>query len=53
MKFRIADTFTANLSRLTAEEQKLVKQTTFDAQVNPASPGLKLHKLDNTKDNNF
>ena len=26
MNFRIADTFTASLARLTGEEQKLVKQ---------------------------
>jgi hypothetical protein len=53
MEFRIADTFTASLSRLTADEQKLIKQTTFDAQVNPASPGLKFHKLDRSKDKHF
>lgn len=53
MEFRIADTFTASLSRLTADEQKLVKQTAFDAQVNPASPSLRFHKLDRGRDKNF
>ena len=53
MEFRIADTFTASLSRLTADEQKLIKQTAFDAQVNSASPGLSFHKLDRCKDKNF
>ena len=36
MEFRIADTFTSSLTKLAADEQKLVKQTAFDAQVNPA-----------------
>lgn len=53
MEFRIADTFTQSLARLTAEEQKQVKQTAFDAQVNPASPGLAFHKLDKVRDKNF
>ena len=53
MEFRIADTFTQSLARLTAEEQKQVKQTTFDAQVNPGSPGLSFHKLDKARDKNF
>jgi hypothetical protein len=50
MTFRIADTFTASMLRLTAEEQKAVKQTAFDRQLNPASPGLKLHRVDKVKD---
>jgi mRNA-degrading endonuclease RelE of RelBE toxin-antitoxin system len=53
MEFLIADTFTASLARLTAEEQKLVKQTAFDAQINPARPGHKFHKLDRGQDKNF
>lgn len=53
MQFRIADTFTASLARLTGEEQKAVKVTTFDLQANPASPGLSFHKLDKAKDRNF
>lgn len=53
MEFRIADTFTASLCKLTADEQKLVKQTAFDAQVNPASPGLRFHKLERGRDKNF
>jgi len=51
--FRIADTFTDSLARLTGEEQKAVKTTAFDLQVNPASPGMQLHKLDKSKDKNF
>lgn len=53
MEFRIADTFIDSLARLTADEQKAVKTTAFDLQVNPAHPGLQLHKLDRPKDPNF
>src|SRR5215204_2538524 len=53
MEFRIADTFTASLARLTSEEQKAVKMTAFDLQLNPASPGLSFHKLDRARDRNF
>lgn len=53
MEFRIADTFTDSLGRLTAEEQKAVKTTAFDLQVNPAGPGLSFHKLEKAKDRNF
>lgn len=53
MQFRIADTFTASLARLAADEQKAAKTTAFDLQVNPASPGLSLHKLDKARDKNF
>jgi mRNA-degrading endonuclease RelE of RelBE toxin-antitoxin system len=53
MEFRIADTFTDSLGRLTGEEQKAVKTTAFDLQLNPAQPGLQFHKLDKAKDKNF
>lgn len=53
MEFRIADTFTDSLARLTGEEQKAVKMTAFDLQLNPANPGMRLHKLDKAKDKNF
>src|ERR1035437_3392750 len=53
MAFRIADTFTDSLARLTGDEQKAVKTTVFDLQMNPASPGLSFHKLDKAKDKNF
>jgi hypothetical protein len=39
MDFRIADTFTESLARLAGDEQKAVKTTAFDLQINPASPG--------------
>ena len=53
MEFRIADTFTNSLGRLTGEERKAVKAIAFDLQLNPANPGMKLHKLDRAKDPNF
>ncbi len=53
MQFRIAETFTDSLARLTGEEQKAVKTTAFDIQVNPSQPGLQFHKLDKPKDPNF
>ena len=53
MEFRIADTFTDSLAKLTGEEQKAVKTTAFDLQLNPAHPSLQLHKLDKSKDPNF
>jgi len=53
MDFRIAVTFTDSLARLTGDEQKAVKTTAFDLQMNPASPGMSFHKLDKAKDKNF
>lgn len=53
MQFRIADTFTDSLAKLTGEEQKAVKTTAFDLQLNPANPGMQFHKLDKAKDKNF
>jgi len=53
MEFRIADTFTDSLVRLTGDEQKAVKTTAFDLQLNPANPGMSFHKLDKAKDKNF
>jgi mRNA-degrading endonuclease RelE of RelBE toxin-antitoxin system len=53
MQFRIADTFTDSLGRLTGDEQKAVKTTAFDLQINPANPGMSFHKLDKARDKNF
>ncbi len=53
MDFLIADTFTDSLARLTGDEQKAVKTTAFDLQVNPVNPGMSFHKLDKAKDKNF
>ena len=46
MEFRIPDTFTASLERLTADEQKAAKTTAFDLQLNPSNPGIQLHRID-------
>lgn len=53
MDYMIADTFTDSLARLTGDEQKAVKTTAFDLQVNPANPGFSFHKLDKARDKNF
>ena len=53
LDFRIADTFTDSLARITGEEQKAVKTTAFDLQLNPTSPGMSFHNLDRAKDQNF
>jgi mRNA-degrading endonuclease RelE of RelBE toxin-antitoxin system len=53
MDFRIADTFTNSLSRLTGDEQKAVKTTAFDLQLNPVNTGMQFHKLERAKDKNF
>jgi mRNA-degrading endonuclease RelE of RelBE toxin-antitoxin system len=53
MEFRIADTFTDSLTRLTTDEQKAVKTAAFDLQLNPANPGFSFHRLDGIKDKNF
>ena len=53
MQFRISDTFTDSLTRLTAEEQKLVKITAFDLQQNSGNPGLKFHRIEKSRDKHF
>ena len=53
IEFRIADTFTDSIARLQGEEQKAVKTTAFDLQMDPANPGMRFHKLDRAKDKNF
>lgn len=53
MDFRIADSFTDSLAKLTNDEQKLVKTTAFDLQMNPAGNGNSFHKLDHSRDPRF
>ncbi len=53
MEFRISDTFTDSLAKLTNEEQKAIKTTAFDLQMNPANPGMQFHRLEKSKDDNF
>ena len=40
-------------ARLTADEQRAAKTTAFDLQLNPANPGIQLHRIDHSKDKNF
>jgi len=53
MEFRIADTFTDSLTRLTGDEQKAVKTAAFDLQMNPTVGGFQMHRLEKSKDKNF
>ncbi len=53
MEFRIADTFTAALARLPAQEQKAVKTSAFDMQLDPSGPGLQFHRIEAARDPNF
>ena len=53
MQFRIADTFTSSLARLTNEQQKSAKTTAFDLQINPAHPSHSLHRVTGAKDPGF
>ena len=53
IQFLIADTFSDSLARLTGDEQKAVKTTAFDLQLNPVNPGMSFHRLDRAKDPNF
>ena len=53
MECRIADTFTDSLARLSGDEQKAVKTTAFDLQMDPSRPGLQFHRLDRARDQNF
>jgi len=53
VEFRIADSFTDALARLPAQEQKAVKTSAFDLQLDPTAPGLQLHRVDRSKDPDF
>jgi hypothetical protein len=53
MDFRIADTFTDALARLPAADQKAVKISVLDLQLDPSAPGLQMHRIDKSKDANF
>jgi hypothetical protein len=53
MEFRIADTFTTALGKLSSQEQKAAKTTAFDLQLDPSRPGLQFHRIDKSKDQNF
>ncbi|EDM72170.1 putative DNA helicase [Roseobacter sp. AzwK-3b] len=53
MTFRIADSFSDALARLTPQEQKAVKTAAFDLQMSPDNPGLSMHRVDRARDKGF
>ena len=53
MTFRIADSFSGSLAKLTSQEQKAVKTAAFDFQMNPANPGFSIHRVDRARDPDF
>jgi len=53
MQFLIADTFTDSLTKLQRDEQKQVKTKSFELQLNPASPGFQMHRLEQAADDRF
>jgi superfamily I DNA/RNA helicase len=53
MEFRIADTFTDSLARLTGDEQKSVKTAAFDLQMDPSHSSFQIHRVEKSKDRNF
>ena len=53
MQFRIADTFTSSLAKLTNEQQRAAKTTAFDLQTNIAHPSLSLHRVTGARDTGF
>lgn len=53
MNFLISETFTASFNRLSGLDQKAVKTSIFDLQMDPSGNGLQLHRIDKSKDQNF
>lgn len=53
MNFLIADTFTAAFDRLSGQDQKAVKASVFDLQMDPGGNGLQMHRIDKSRDPNF
>ena len=53
MEFRISDSFTSSLVKLTSDDQKAVKTTAFDLQMNLENPAHSFHKIGRAQDKNF
>jgi hypothetical protein len=53
MQFHLASTFVDSLARLPAQDQKAVKASALDLQLDPSSPGLQFHRIERSKDSNF
>lgn len=48
--FEVAKSFQRSLERLTAAEQAIVRQVPYEYMVDPARPGLSLHRIDKARD---
>ena len=53
MTHRIADTFYDSLNKLSQQEQKNVKQSVFDFQLDPSQAAFSMHKVDRGRDPNL
>ncbi|MYC08022.1 MAG: AAA family ATPase [Chloroflexi bacterium] len=53
MQFRIANTFTDSLARLSTQDQSIAKQTAFDLQTDPGRGGHQVHPIQGAADRNF
>jgi hypothetical protein len=53
VQFLIASTFQDSLAKLQTGEQNAAKLAAMELQMNPAHPGLQMHKLDRAKDKSF
>ena len=53
MQFRIANTFTDSLARLSGQDQSVAKETAFDLQANPELGGHGIHSIQGARDRNF
>ena len=53
MTHRIADTFYDALNKLSQQEQKIVKQSVFDFQIDPSKASFSIHKVDRGRDPNL
>lgn len=53
MNFLIAESFTDSFNRLSGVDQKAVKASVFDLQIDRSGNGLQLHRIEASKDPNF
>lgn len=53
MTHRIAATFYDALAKLSSQEQKAVKQSVFDFQMDPSLPTFSMHRVERARDPNF
>jgi len=53
MRIVLSSTLSESITKLTAAEQAATKQSVYDLQVNPGSPGLRVHRVEVARDPNF